>query len=163
MNASPRRPRTALALTAAVLGGALLLAGCSGDSSSDASQLASASAMPSGAMSSSAESIVGEGNLIGSDPATWAPVIIKPGESSLELVVGQVAIAPKFRYAKQSYIVESSDAAVASVSTPDSGQIVAVQAVAAGTTTITVYRGSGKANDGKGKVLAVVELTVSQQ
>jgi hypothetical protein len=146
----------------ALLGGSVLLAGCSSDG--DAAATASASAMPSGAMSASAvPSIADEGSLIGADPATWAPIIVRKGESSIELVVGQVAIAPALKYAKLPYIVESSDEAVVSVSTPDAGQVVAMQAVAAGTATVTVYRGKGTANDGKGKVLATVEVTVSQQ
>jgi ferric-dicitrate binding protein FerR (iron transport regulator) len=161
MNRSPRRPRTAIAL-AALLGGALFLSGCSGDTSADSSDIASASAMPSGAMTDGA-SAMGDGTLIGADPSTWAPLLIKRGESALDMVVGQVAIAPKFRYAKQSFAVESSDASVASVSTADTGQVVALQAVGPGTATVTIYRGSGKANGGKGKILATVEVTVSER
>ena len=164
MTHSPARPRTIAALAlAGVLASGALLAGCSsGDSGAAAS--ASASAMPSGAMSASAEaSVTNEGSLIGADPATWAPLIVKKGDSSLDMVVGQVAIAPKLKYAKQPWIVESSDEAVVSVSTPDAGQVVAMQAAAAGTATVTVYAGKGKANGGKGKVIATVEVTVSQQ
>ena len=164
MTQSPVRPRSIVALAlAGVLASGALLAGCS---SGDSGTAASASAMPSGAMSASAAasgSVVDEGSLIGADPATWAPLIVKKGESSLEMVVGQVAIAPKLKYAKQPWIVESSDEGVISVSTPDAGQVVAMQAVAPGTATVTVYAGKGKANGGKGKVIATVEVTVSQQ
>lgn len=165
MTQSARRPRTTVtvAIVGALLGSSVLLAGCSGGGDTAASGVASASTMPTGAMSASPDSVGGEGTLIGADPSTWAPVIVKKGESSIELVVGQVAIAPKLRYAQQSYAVESSDASVVSVSTPDTGQLVAMQAVGAGTATVTVYRGAGKANGGKGKILAKVEVTVSEQ
>lgn len=161
MTRSPARPRSLALVIAGVVASGALLAGCSsGDSGAAAS--ASASAMPSGAMSASASaSVAGEGSLIGSDPATWAPLIVKKGESTLDMVVGQVAIAPKFKYAKQSYVVESSDESVISVTTPDAGQVVAMQAAAPGTATVTVYTGKGKANGGKGKILATVDVTVS--
>lgn len=158
-----RAIRPVAGLAALALGGSLLLAGCGGDdagSAASASAMASTSAVPSDAMSGTPG---GDSSLIGSDPATWAPVIIKKGSSTIDLVVGQVAIAPALKYAKFPYVIEASDPEVVSVTTPDAGQVVAIQGIAAGTSTVTVYKGQGKANGGKGKKLAEVEVTVSQQ
>lgn len=156
------RSRAAIAAVAALaLGSSVLLAGCSSDDAgSAASAVATSSALPSGAMS---ESPSAGGALIGGDPATWAPIIIRKSTTTVDLVVGQVAIAPALKYADLPYVIEVSDPAVVSVTTPDAGQVVAVQGVAAGTSTVTVYRGKGKANGGKGKVVAEVEVTVSEQ
>lgn len=141
--------RAAAIAFAAVLG-ATALAGCGGDDGTATptpSLPASAMATPSTAMP-------------GSDPATWSPVLVRKGTADVTLLVGQVAIVPRLEYAKRSWLAESSDPTIAQVLDPETAQVVGFRGMAAGSAVIRVYRGTGKANDGKGKLVQEIPVTV---
>lgn len=140
------RPSAAAALAAA----ALVLAGCGGGDE----------AAPSASLPASAMASASPGAMPGSDPATWSPVLIRKGTTDVTLLVGQVAIAPRFAYADRSYLVESSDPTVVQVLDPETGQVVGFRGMAEGSAVVRVYRGSGKANDGKGKLLQEIPVIV---
>lgn len=142
MTPIPRRIAAAFALPLAVV----LIAGCGGGEAEPTPSLpASAMASPTAPMP-------------GSDPATWSPVIVKPRTARVELLIGQVAIAPRLEYADRPYLIESSDESV--VQALEGGQVVGFRATGEGAATVTIYRGKGKANDGKGKIVQEVEVLV---
>ena len=135
------------------------LAGCGG--SSDEGALASPSiALPSSAMGSSAATP--STDMVGTDPATWSPILIKKKTKSVELIPGQVAIFPAFEYAANpNFVAVSSDPTVVEVLEANPQSVVGLRAVGVGEATVKVYRGT--ASGGQGKYLRKVKVVVSKQ
>lgn len=134
------------------------LAACGG-SDEGASPSASMS-MPASAMASTAAS--SQEPLVGGDPATWSPILIKKKTKSIQLVPNQVAVFPAFEYAKNpNYVAVSSDPAVVEVLEADNDSVVALHAVGLGDAVVKVYQGT--ADGGQGKYLRKVKVSVTEQ
>jgi hypothetical protein len=143
------RTPTKIVTTAAI---ALLatgtLAACGGSSASS-----EASVSPSAIASSSAPAI------IGGDPATWSPIMVKKKTKTIELVPGQVGVFPAYEYAKNgNYTAISSDPAVVEVLPADNASVVAFRAIAPGTAIVKVY---DDAVENGGKRIKRVAITVN--
>lgn len=148
MITSTRPPLVRSALCAGgALALALALAACGGDDA------APAPSIPASSMASQAA-------MPGSDPATWAPILVRKSTADVSLLVGQVAIVPRLEYAQRSWLAESSDPSIAQVLDPETSQVVGFRGMAAGSAVIRVYRGTGTANDGKGKLVQEIPVTV---
>ena len=145
------------AAVALVLVGALAACGGSTDEGAAASPTMS---LPSEAMASSAA--VASEDLVGGDPGTWAPILIRKKNKSVDLVPGQVAIFPAYEYAKNpNFVAVSSDPAVVEVLEAEPRSVVGLRAVGIGTATVKVYRGTD--TGGQGKYLRKVKVTVAEQ
>lgn len=145
---SPRRKTAALVLVGAIA--SLGLAACGGGDAAAptptlSAPLASVSASPT--------------TMPGNDPATWAPVILKKGTKTAEMVTRQVAIWPALEYAKnKDFTAVSSDPTVVEILPSDSGTVVGFRAVAPGEATVKVY----KTADATGKAFRKVKVTVTE-
>ena len=137
----------------------IALAGCGGSSDEGASASPSI-ALPSSAMGSSAATP--SGDIVGADPSTWSPILIKVKTKAVDLVPGQVAIFPAYEYAANpNFIAVSSDPAVVEVLEANPQSVVALRAVGIGTAIIKVYRGTE--SGGQGKYLRKVKVVVAEQ
>jgi hypothetical protein len=128
--------KTAFSTIAVAILAAATLAACGG---SDATSTASTSpsALPSTAMASAMAS----DSMVGTDPGTWAPLMVRKGKT-VTLVPGQIALVPALNYAKRPNIVAvSSDETVVEVLPNDPTSVVAFRAIAPGTATIQTYNG----------------------
>ena len=137
----------------------VLLAACGGSGDEGASASPSLSLPPS-AMSSSAAN--GSSDIVGADPGTWSPILIKKKTKAIEVVPGQVAIFPNYEYAlNPNFVAVSSDPLVVEVLEANPQSVVALRAVGVGTATVKVYQGTE--SGGQGKYLRKVKITVTEQ
>jgi hypothetical protein len=128
------------------------LAACGGGSST-AEATSAASPAASAIASSSA------GAIVGNDPATWAPIMVKKKTKSIELIPNQIAVFPAYEYAKNgNYTAISSDPAVVEVLPADNSSVVGFRAVAPGTAVVKVY---DDAVENGGKKIKKVTITVN--
>lgn len=129
--------------------GALTLAACSG-SADTASPVASAT--PTAVASASATEAAP-----GSDPAVWAPKMLRKKTKTVELVSRQIAVWPALAYDKNPDLtIVTSDPLVVDVLPADSGTVVGFVAVAPGEAVVRVY----KTPDTTGKPFRKVTVTV---
>jgi hypothetical protein len=143
-----RTPSKIIATTAAVLVATGTLAACGGSSSSSE---ATASAPASAIASESA-------TIVGGDPATWSPIMVKRKTKTIELVPNQVGVFPAYEYAKNgNFTAISSDPAVVEVLPADNASVVAFRAIAPGTAIVKVY---DDAVENGGKRIKRVAVTV---
>ena len=147
-----RTPTKLISASAVALLATVTLAACGGSSSSsEASSAASPAA--SAIASSSTEAI------IGGDPGTWAPIIVKKKTKTVELIPNQIAVIPAFEYAKNgNFTAISSDPTVVEVLPADNASIVAFRAIAPGTAVVKVY---DDAVENGGKKVKKVTITVN--
>ena len=116
---------------------------------------------PSVAMSALAEPLVEatEDIMVGEDPATWSPIIVKAKKKMIDLIPNQIAVFPNFEYSKKAgYVAVSSDPAIIEVLPASNGTAVGFRALGPGTAVVKVYDGPV---DGKGKVVQRVKVTVN--
>lgn len=147
-----RTPTKLISASAVALLATATLAACGGSSSSSEASTA-ASPAASAISSSSAEAI------IGGDPATWSPIMIKKKTKTIELIPNQMAVFPAFEYAKNgNYAVISSDPTVVEVLPADNASVVALRALAPGTAVVKVY---DDAVENGGKKIKKVTITVN--
>ena len=143
-----RTPSKIIALAAAALVATGTLAACGG-SSSDSEATASA---PASAIASESTTIVG------GDPATWSPIMVKRKTKTIQLVPNQVGVFPAYEYAKNgNFTAISSDPAVVEVLPADNASVVAFRAIAPGTAIVKVY---DDAVENGGKRIKRVAVTV---
>ena len=144
-----RTPSKIIVTAAAVLVATGTLAACGGSSSSTE---ATASAPSSGMASESA-------TIVGGDPATWSPIMVKRKTKTIELVPNQVGVFPAYEYAKNgNFTAISSDPAVVEVLPADNASVVAFRAIAPGTAIVKVY---DDAVENGGKRIKRVTITVN--
>ena len=143
-----RTPSKIIALAAAALVATGTLAACGGSSSdSEATASAPASAIASESMT-----------IVGGDPATWSPIMVKRKTKTIELVPNQVGVFPAYEYAKNgNFTAISSDPAVVEVLPADNASVVAFRAIAPGTAIVKVY---DDAVENGGKRIKRVAVTV---
>ena len=145
--------RRILAIASIGLLSIALLGACGGSddaSTESASALAAASAM--------AGSSADPDSLIGSDPSTWGPVMVKK-KKSVELLPRQVAVFPALEYAKNAnYAAISSDSEVVEILPAHSSTVVGFRALSEGTAVVTVYNGSAS---NEGNLVRKVTVTVN--
>ncbi|NQW71876.1 MAG: hypothetical protein HQ453_04025 [Actinobacteria bacterium] len=118
-------------------------------------------ATPSVAMSALTEPTVEatEDIMVGQDPATWSPVIVKEKKKKIELIPTQIAVFPDFEYSKKTgYVAVSSDPAIIEILPAGNGTAVGFRALGPGTAVVKVYDGPV---DAKGKVIRKVKITVN--
>ena len=97
--------------------------------------------------------------MVGADPATWSPVIVKPKKKKIELIPSQIAVFPDFEYSKKTeYVAVSSDPAIIEILPAGIGTAVGFRALGPGTAVVKVYDGPV---DAKGKVVQRVKVTVN--
>ncbi len=129
-----------------------VLGACGGSedvSSGSASAMAAASAL--------ANSSAGSGPLVGDDPSTWGPVMIKK-KKTVELIPRQVAVFPALEYAKNAdYTAISSDPAVVEILPANNSTVVGFRALTEGTSVVKVYNGPVS---GGGTLVRKVTVTV---
>lgn len=143
-----RTPSKIIATAAVALVATGTLAACGGSSSSSE---ATASAPASAIASESA-------TIIGGDPATWSPIMVKRKTKTIELVPNQVGVFPAYEYAKNgNFTAISSDPAVVEVLPADNASVVAFRAIAPGTAIVKVY---DDAVENGGKRIKRVAVTV---
>jgi hypothetical protein len=137
-----RTPSKIIATAAAALVATGTLAACGGSSSSsEATASAPASA------------------IVGGDPATWSPIMVKRETKTIELVPNQVGVFPAYEYAKNgNFTAISSDPAVVEVLPADNASVVAFRAIAPGTAIVKVY---DDAVENGGKRIKRVAITVN--
>ena len=146
------RTPTKLVSTAAI---ALLatgaLAACGGSSSS--SEATAAASPAASAVASEATTIVGD------DPATWAPIMVKKKTKTIEMIPRQIAVFPAYEYAKNgNFTAVSSDPAVVEILPADNSTVVGFRAIAPGTAVVKVY---DDAVENGGKKIKKVTITVN--
>lgn len=146
------RTPTKLVSTAAI---ALLatgvLAACGGSSSS--SEATAAASPAASAIASEATTIVGD------DPATWAPIMVKKKTKTIEMIPRQIAVFPAYEYAKNgNFTAISSDPAVVEILPADNSTVVGFRAIAPGTAVVKVY---DDAVENGGKKIKKVTITVN--
>lgn len=147
-----RTPNKLISASAVALLATATLAACGGSSSSSEASTA-ASPAASAIASSSAEAI------IGGDPATWSPIMVKKKTKMIELIPNQMAVFPAFEYAKNgNYTAISSDPTVVEVLPADNASVVALRALAPGTAVVKVY---DDAVENGGKKIKKVTITVN--
>jgi len=147
-----RTPTKLISASAVALLATAILAACGGGSSSSEASTA-ASPAASAIASSSAET------LVGGDPATWSPIMVKRKTKTIELIPGQIAVFPAYEYAKNgNYTAISSDPAVVEVLPADNASVVAFRAIAPGTAIVKVY---DDAVENGGKRIKRVAITVN--
>lgn len=143
-----RTPSKIIATAAVALVATGTLAACGGSSSSSE---ATASAPASAIASESA-------TIVGGDPATWSPIMVKRKTKTIELVPNQVGVFPAYEYAKNgNFTAISSDPAVVEVLPADDASVVAFRAIAPGTAIVKVY---DDAVENGGKRIKRVAVTV---
>ena len=143
-----RTPSKIIATAAVALVATGTLAACGGSSSSSE---ATASAPASAIASESA-------TIVGGDPATWSPIMVKRKTKTIELVPNQVGVFPAYEYAKNgNFTAISSDPAVVEVLPADNASVVAFRAIAPGTAIVKVY---DDAVENGGKRIKRVAVTV---
>ncbi|MGI9136078.1 MAG: hypothetical protein ACR2JS_03330 [Candidatus Nanopelagicales bacterium] len=147
-----RTPNKLISASAVVLLATATLAACGGSSSSSEASTA-ASPAASAIASSSAEA------LIGGDPATWSPIMVKKKTKTIELIPNQVAVFPAYEYAENgNYTAISSDPTVVEVLPADNASVVAFRAIAPGTAVVKVY---DDAVENGGKKIKKVTINVN--
>lgn len=146
-----RTPHKVITASAVALLATATLAACGGSSSSSEASTA-ASPAASAAASESA-------TIVGDDPATWAPIIIKKKTKTVDMIPRQIAVFAAFEYAKNgNYTAISSDPAVVEVLPADNASVVAFRALAPGTAVVKVYDDTV---ENGGKKLKKVTITVN--
>lgn len=131
-----RPSRKILAIASIGMLATAVLGACGG--SEDAS---TSSAAASAAASAMASTTADSDSMVGGDPATWGPVMVKK-KKSLELVPRQVAVFPALEYAKNAnYTAISSDPAVVEILPANNSTVVGFRALAEGTAVVKVYNG----------------------
>lgn len=147
-----RTPNKLISASAVALLATATLAACGGSSSSSEASTA-ASPAASAIDSSSAEA------LIGGDPATWSPIMVKKKTKTIELIPNQVAVFPAYEYAENgNYTAISSDPTVVEVLPADNASVVAFRAIAPGTAVVKVY---DDAVENGGKKIKKVTINVN--
>jgi hypothetical protein len=127
------------------------LAACGGSSSSSEAS----SPAPPAASAVASESTT----MVGDDPATWAPIMVKKKTKNVEMVPRQIAVFPSYEYAKNgNFTAISSDPAVVEVLPADNASVVAFRAIAPGTAVVKVY---DDAVENGGKKIKKVTITVN--
>lgn len=140
--------RKTLSILAATAAASVLLAGCAGEDPEAAPSL--------GTMTTAASPTAG---MPGSDPATWAPIMLRKGTKTLELVTRQVAVWPALEYANNpDFTVVTSDPTVVEALPSGDGTVVGIIGVGPGEAVVRVY----KTPDVTGKAFRKVTVTVSQ-
>jgi ABC-type glycerol-3-phosphate transport system substrate-binding protein len=146
------RTPTKLVSTAAIaLFATGALAACGGSSSS--SEATAAASAAASAIASETATIVGD------DPATWAPVMVKKKTKTIEMIPRQIAVFPAYEYAKNgNFTAVSSDPAVVEILPADNSTVVGFRAIAPGTAVVKVY---DDAVENGGKKIKKVTITVN--
>ena len=127
------------------------LAACGGSSSS--SEATAAASPAASAIASEATTIVGD------DPATWAPIMVKKKTKTIEMIPRQIAVFPAYEYAKNgNFTAVSSDPAVVEILPADNSTVVGFRAIAPGTAVVKVY---DDAVENGGKKIKKVTITVN--
>jgi hypothetical protein len=146
-----RTPSKLISTAAVALLAAGTLAACGGSSSSSE---ATAAASPAASVMSSESATI-----VGGDPATWSPIMVKKKTKRVELIPNQVGVFPAYEYAKNgNYTAISSDPAVVEVLPADNASVVAFRAIAPGTAIVKVY---DDAVENGGKRIKRVAITVN--
>ncbi|MEY4136496.1 MAG: hypothetical protein RL205_624 [Actinomycetota bacterium] len=128
------------------------LAACGGGSSS--SEASSAASPATSAVASSTAAPI-----VGNDPATWAPIMVKKKTKTIEMIPNQIAVFPAYEYAKNgNFTAISSDPSVVEVLPADNASVVAFRAVGPGTAVVKVY---DDAVENGGKKIKKVSITVN--
>ncbi len=147
-----RTPAKLISASAVALLATATLAACGGGSSSSEASTA-ASPAASAIASSSAAPIVGD------DPATWAPIMVKKKTKTIEMIPRQIAVFPAYEYAKNgNFTAISSDPAVVEILPADNSTVVGFRAIAPGTAIVKVY---DDAVENGGKKIKKVTITVN--
>ncbi len=152
-----RRP-----LAGALVGLALVLTACGGGTDEGAAPSPTIS-LPASAMSSTPPGDSGDTgtDLVGGDPSTWSPLLIRKQTKAITLVPGEVGIFPAYDYSRNPrFVAVSSDPQVVIVLDPKKDSFVGIRAVAPGTAVIKVYKGTEAG--GQGKYLRKVKVTVTE-
>lgn len=140
--------RTTLALVVATATASVLLVGCAGEEPQASPTL--------GTMTTAASATAG---MPGSDPATWAPIMLRKGTKNVELVTRQVAVWPNLEYANNpDFTVVTSDPTVVEALPAGDGTVVGIIGVGPGEAVVRVY----KTPDVTGKAFRKVTVTVTQ-
>ena len=127
------------------------LAACGGSSSS--SEATAAASPAASAIASESTTIVGD------DPATWAPIMVKKKTKTIEMIPRQIAVFPAYEYAKNgNFTAVSSDPAVVEILPADNSTVVGFRAIAPGTAVVKVY---DDAVENGGKKIKKVTITVN--
>ena len=143
-----RTPSKIIAIAAVALVATGTLAACGGSSSSSETTTSA----PASAIASESTTIVG------GDPATWSPIMVKRKTKTIQLVPNQVGVFPAYEYAKNgNFTAISSDPAVVEVLPADNASVVAFRAIAPGTAIVKVY---DDAVENGGKRIKRVAVTV---
>lgn len=99
--------------------------------------------------------------IVGDDPATWAPVMVKKKTKKVAIIPRQIAVFPSYEYAKNGdFTAVSSDPMVIEILPADNSSVVGFRAVGAGTAVVKVYNGPV---DGGGKMIKKVKVTVNPE
>ena len=78
--------------------------------------------------------------MVGDDPATWAPIMVKKKTKVIEMIPRQIAVFPAYEYAKNgNFTAISSDPAVVEILPADNSSVVGFRAIAPGTAIVKVY------------------------
>ena len=159
-----RRTTLTGALTGALIVMALVLTACGGHKDEGASPSPTIS-LPASAMSSTAPgaspAASGDAGVVGGDPSTWSPVLIRKQTTSVKLVTGQAAIFPAFDYGKNPrFVAVSSNPQVVAVLEARKDTLVGIRAIGPGTAIVKVYKGTEAG--GQGKYLRKVKVTVTK-
>lgn len=143
-----RTPSKIITTAAVALVATGTLAACGGGSSSSEATTSA----PAAAIASESATIVG------GDPATWSPIMVKRKTKTIQLVPNQVGVFPAYEYAKNgNFTAISSDPAVVEVLPADNASVVAFRAIAPGTAIVKVY---DDAVENGGKRIKRVAVTV---
>ena len=121
--------RKTLSIVAITATASVLLAGCAGDDPEAAPTL--------GTMTTAASPTAG---MAGSDPATWAPIMLRKGTKTVELVTRQVAVWPALEYANNpDFTVVTSDPTVVEALPSGDGTVVGIIGVVFGALRVAVF------------------------
>lgn len=78
--------------------------------------------------------------MVGDDPATWAPIMVKKKTKVIEMIPRQIAVFPAYEYARNgNFTAISSDPAVVEILPADNSSVVGFRAIAPGTAIVKVY------------------------
>lgn len=140
--------RKSIAVVGVAAAAMLVLAACGGSSGGDATPSQSTIPTPSSS------------EMVGGDPSTWAPVTVTQAQNGATFLVvpkqaGNFVDLPE---SKTGYFVTSSDeAAVTAVSSTGPETVPGFQAVAVGTSTVTVWDKDPAEDD---TALPILEVTI---
>ncbi len=143
-----RRTTVALVLAGVT---ALGLAACGGDDTASEPS----SSMPASALAEPSDGT----SAVGTDPSTWAPIMVKKKTKAVEMVTRQVAVWPALEYAENpSLTAVSSDPTVVEVLPADDGTVVGFRALGPGEAVVKVYEDTAM----EGKAFRKVRVTVTE-